>query len=227
MVRSLFVILMCLAALSTLGQTPSSKYQPGTITAVKTHDNSSQPEAGISRYDVSVRVGNTLYVVLYTPPDGSNTAKFEAGIEWLVMVGSTTLTFNDTQSRQTEAPILSRTALPPQPLDWTRVCGQYFSLKLQHLTEILALTDSQQTEIKPILEQEAGEVDEICFNPVVSRTDTLNSYEKILRTSDQKLKPILSTTQLQKLHDMRKEQKQDLKKIIAELDGHKPATVQH
>jgi hypothetical protein len=164
---------------------------------------------------------------LYTPADGANTAKVAAAIEWLVLVGTETLTFNDAQSRKTEVPILSRTTLPVQPLDWARVCGEYFSLKLQHLTEILGLTDIQQTEVKPILEQEAGEVDEICFNPVVSRNDTLSSYEKILLASGQKIKPILSPTQLQKFHDLRKEQKQDLKRIIAEMDDRKPAKIQH
>jgi len=40
-------------------------------------------------------------------------------------------------------------------------------MKLQNLSEKLALTDAQQAEIKPILEQETGEVGQILANPVV------------------------------------------------------------
>jgi hypothetical protein len=38
------------------------------------------------------------------------------------------------------------------------------------------------------------------------RNDTLNLYEKILKVSDGKIKPVLSASQLQKLQDLRKEQ---------------------
>jgi Spy/CpxP family protein refolding chaperone len=118
-------------------------------------------------------------------------------------------------------PILSQQTLPAQSLDWSRVCGQYLSLKLQHLSENLALTDDQQAEIKPILEQESGEVSEICGNPVLSRKDTLSQYEKILQASDEKIKPLLSTSQLQKLQDLRRNQKQDVKRIVTEQKSSK------
>src|SRR5579864_8360781 len=222
--KCLTVILICIATLPAAGQAPSSQYEPGAITAVTAHRTPGQPEADVTQYDVSVRVGNTSYVVLFTPTNGSNTVKYSVGIERLVLVGSDTLTFNDAVAGKIEVPILSRTTIPAQSLDWTRVCGQYFSLKLQHLTEILALSDNQQAEIKPIVEQETAEVGEICFNPVLSRDDTLKQYEKILRASDAKIKPLLSATQLQKLQDLRKGQKQDAKKIIADLKIGKPET---
>lgn len=71
-------------------------------------------------------------------------------------------------------------------------------------------------KIKPILEQETGEVGQILLNPVISRKDKVNRWEKIVQSSDDKIKPLLSQTQLQKLQELRKEQRQDLKKIIAE-----------
>jgi hypothetical protein len=219
--RWLAVALMCVVVLSALGQTLASKYQPGTITAVVAHQSPDQQESNIPQYDVSVRVGNTSYVVLYAPPNGANGVKLAAGIEVLVLVGSKTLTFNSRVSGTTEVPILSRETLAPQSLDSSKICGQYFTLKLQRLTEILVLTDAQQAEIRPILEQEAGEVNEICFNPALSQNDTLKQYEKILQASDEKIKPKLFGDQLQKLQDLRKGQKQDIKRIIAEQKSSK------
>ena len=211
--RWIGVILICVAG--ALGQ-PSSKYQPGTIMAVAAHQSSGQAETNITKYDVSVKVGNTTYLVLYAPLNGSNTVTYALGDELLVLVGSDTLAFNSPASGKIEVPILSRETLPAKGLDVSQACGQYSNVKLQHLSESLALTDKQQAEIRPTLEQEAGEVSEICFNSVLSQEAKLNQYEKIVRTSDKKVRPLLSTVQLQKLLDLRKEQKQDLKRMIAE-----------
>jgi hypothetical protein len=52
------------------------------------------------------------------------------------------------------------------------------------------------------------------LNPVLSREEKLNRFKKIVRASDEKMKPLLSTTQLQKLQDLRKEQKRNLAAII-------------
>ena len=209
------VILLCMAVLSAVSQTASSKYQPGTIMDVTEHHNSGQQDPDVRQYDVSVKVANTTYVVLFTPPKGSNSVTYARGTGLLVLIGSNTLTFNK-GSVKTEVPILSRDVGPPQTVDWSKAPNQYFSMKLQNLSEKLALTDAQQTEIKPILEQEAGEVGQIFANPVLSRADKLKRYEKIVRSSDERLKPRLSADQLGKLQDLRSQQKQDVKKLIAE-----------
>ena len=163
-----------------------------------------------------MKVANATYVVLFTPPNGANRVKYAAGDGLLVLVGSNTLTFNSALSGKTEVPILSRSTVPAQSLDWSKAPGQYFSMKLQNLSQKLSLTDDQQAKIKPILEQEAGEVGEICVNPVLSSGDKLKQYDKIVLASDERIKPRLSTRQVQKLEDLRKNQKQDLKRIIAE-----------
>ena len=215
MMRWLCVILLSVPGVCALGQTPSSDYQPGTITAVTVHHSSGQHDADITQYDVSVKVGNVVYVVLYSPPNGSNTVKYVTGDELPVLVGSKTITFNTALSGKTEVPILSRTTVAPEKLNASQACGQYSSIKLQHLSASLSLTDDQQAQIKPTLEQEAAEVEQICYNPVLSPADTLNQYLKILRASDEKIKPLLSKSQIQKLQDLRKDQKQELKKMIA------------
>jgi hypothetical protein len=218
--RWLGVILLCGAVLSVLGQTPSFKYQPGTIMAVTIHQNPGQHDNNVTQYDVSVKVGNTTYVVLYTPINGANTVTYAEGDELLVLVGSKTLAFNS-PSGKVEVPILRHDTLPAQSLDPSKSPGQYFSLKLRLLSENLALTDGQQAEIKPLLEQEAGQVGQVCANPDFSRADKLSQYENIARTSDEQIKPLLSASQVQKLRDLRKQQKQDLERIIAEQKSSK------
>jgi hypothetical protein len=144
--------------------------------------------------------------------------EYSAGLDKLVLVGTDTLTFNSDLSGKTEVPILRRRQVLPAPndLDWTKAPGQYFSLKLKHLSDTLGLSEDQQVKIKPILEQEAGELGPLWDNPVISRKEKLDSLEKIVQASDAKIKPLLSETQAQKLEEMRKEQKQELKKRIAE-----------
>ena len=96
----------------------------------------------------------------------------------------------------------------------SQACG-HFSQDLQHFPEILALTENQQAEIKPILEEETWELTEICSDPISSRVDKVNRYKRLVRASDEKIKPLLSASQSQKLQSLRKQQKQDLEGIIA------------
>ena len=215
MSKRMIVVLILIA--TAFSQTSGSKYQPGTITAVALHRGApGEQGSAVAQYDVSVKVGNTTYVVLFTPPNGASTVKYAVGDGLLVLVGSKTLTFNNPGMGRTEVPILSHTTSPAQNLDWSKAPGQYFSMKLQHLSEKLTLTDDQQADIKPILEQEAAEVGEICVNPALSNSDKQKQYDKIVRVSDGKIKPLLSASQLQKLQELRKDQKQDVKRIIAE-----------
>ena len=214
MSKLLAISILCVSILPVCAQN-SSQYQPGTITGVKTHQNA-PGEPDVARYDVSVTVGDTLYVVLYTPPNGAKTVEYSAGFSILVLVGNDTLTFNSQLSGTTEVPILSRQPVDAQNrLDLAKVPGHYFSMKQQHLSEVLGLTDDQQTQIKPVLEQETGEVGQFVGNPAISRKEKLKRWEKIVRASDEKLKPFLSQSQLSKLQQLRKEQKQDLSQFLA------------
>ena len=216
--RLLLAALICSTSLSALAQAPSSNYQRGTITAVTAHQNTSE-ESGrdIARYDVSVKVGNTLYVVLFTPPNGSNSVEYATGIDMLFLVGDDALTFNSMVSGKTEMPILRRETTPAQGgLDLSKAPSQYFSMKLQNLSEKLTLSDDQQAKIRPILEQESGELSPLWSNPVISRKEKLEALERVVRASDEKIRPILSESQREKLQEMRKEQKGQLKRLIAD-----------
>lgn len=106
-------VLMCAslfvgAVFSMHAQTPQSKWQSGTITAVTPHAANQSSDANSNQYEVSVRVGDALYVVLYTAPPGSQTVRYRAGTSLQVLIEGDTLTFNDLLGRANKVPVLRR-----------------------------------------------------------------------------------------------------------------------
>jgi hypothetical protein len=108
--KLMYLVCVCLAAFPLCGQSPA-KYEVAAITDVKTHQDSSSE---VVSYDVSVKVGDTLYVVLYTPPPGMNAVKYAAGRELLVLVGKKTITYNDMLGQSFEVPIVSQRSVAKQ-----------------------------------------------------------------------------------------------------------------
>jgi hypothetical protein len=114
MIKLTTVFCICLTMFSALGQS-TSKYQVGTITEVKTHQTGGSGTTDTTTYDVSVKVGDTIYVVLYTPPPGQETVKYAAGRELLVLVGKRTIRYNDILGQSFEVPIENQeTAAKPK-----------------------------------------------------------------------------------------------------------------
>lgn len=91
-VKVLCAICICLAAVPALCQA-AGKYQVGTITDVKPHQAAADTPSDVVSYDVSVKVKDTIYVVLYTPPLGMNTVRYAAGRDILVLVGKKAITY--------------------------------------------------------------------------------------------------------------------------------------
>jgi len=116
MLRATTILFICLTAFHAFGQS-ASKWQVGTITEVKIHH--SAEKAGSSDaacYDVSVKVGDTIYVVLYTPPLREETVKYATGRDLLVFVGKNTIRYNDILGQSRDVPIESqRSAVNPSP----------------------------------------------------------------------------------------------------------------
>jgi len=114
--RLIAVIALCLLAFPALCQS-TSKYQIGLITEVKPRQAAGDGASDPTSYDVSVKVGDTIYVVLYTQPLGELPAKYETGRELLVLVGKKTITYNDVLGRSLQVPIESQrpVAEPKQP----------------------------------------------------------------------------------------------------------------
>jgi hypothetical protein len=91
----------------------TSQYQEATITEVKVHEAGERVGASDAvSYDVSVRVGDTSYVVLYNPPLRDISVKYAAGRSGLVLVGKNTIRYNDLLGRSFDLPIESQKAAP-------------------------------------------------------------------------------------------------------------------
>ena len=105
--RLIVVVTLFMLTLAALGQ-PSSKYQVGMIIEVKARQVAGDSTSDPTSYDVSVKVGDTIYVVLYTPPLGELPPKYARGHELLVLVGKNTITYNDMLGRSLQVPIESQ-----------------------------------------------------------------------------------------------------------------------
>jgi len=100
MLRSLGVFCICLTTFPVLCQS-ISKYQAGTITSVQTHLAPGDSVSDAVSYDVSIKVSDTIYVVLYTPPLGLETVKSAAGRDcsWAKTQFVTTISWIDRLKR--------------------------------------------------------------------------------------------------------------------------------
>ena len=107
MQRLIVVVTLCLLTLAALGQS-TSKYQVAIITEVKPRQAAGDGASDPTSYDVSVKVGDTMYVVLYTQPLGELPAKYATGHELLVLVGKNTITYNDMLGRSLQVTIKSQ-----------------------------------------------------------------------------------------------------------------------
>jgi hypothetical protein len=105
----LIVLATCVLAGTALAQA-DAPYQIGTVMEVKDHQPTGQ-EDSTRRYDISVKVRNTLYVVLYTPQAGSDAAQYKTGLDFPVQVDGRTLRFTDALGRPVVVPIVSETQL--------------------------------------------------------------------------------------------------------------------
>ena len=79
-----------------------------TIVDVKTHQSSETAAADTGKYDVALKVGETIYVVLYTPPYGMDTVKYKTGRNLMALVGKSAITYNDLLGQSFEVPIISQ-----------------------------------------------------------------------------------------------------------------------
>ena len=122
------------------------------------------------------------------PLQGQISSQYAAGRDLLVSIEGDTLTFNDVHGQKTQVPILRQETLPdPGPPSWSDLANiDYFSTRLDRLTEILALSPDQQAKVKPILEQESGELAQVRNNPAISKKDKLDRLQSVVLNSDRK-----------------------------------------
>ncbi len=107
MLRLMWVVCVCMTTLPAFCE-PAAKWEVATIIDCKTHQTDSSTASDVVSYDVSVKVGNTVYLVLYTPPLGMSTVKYAGGRQLLVLVGKKTIEYNDILGQSLEVPIISQ-----------------------------------------------------------------------------------------------------------------------
>ena len=108
----LSIFLLCSMTVLSFGQSASA-WKTGTITEVKAHETGRKvSDSDVASYDVSLKVGDTIYVVLYTPPLGQWTVKYAGGRSGLVLVGKTTIRYNDLLGQSFDLPIESQKTAP-------------------------------------------------------------------------------------------------------------------
>ena len=105
--RVIAVVVLSLLTFPALCQL-TSKYQVALITEVKPRQIVGDGASDPTSYDVSVKVGDTVYVVLYTQPLGELPPKYATGRELLVLIGKDTITYNDMLGRSLQVPIESQ-----------------------------------------------------------------------------------------------------------------------
>jgi hypothetical protein len=108
MMKLMGIICVFLMVVSCFGQ-PPRHYQVAVIVGVKPHQDEPNDASGVTRYEVSLKVDGTVYVVLYKPPLGITTVKYAEGLNLLVVVGEKTISYNDLLGQTFEEPIISRT----------------------------------------------------------------------------------------------------------------------
>ena len=107
MMKLVRIVCISLVVLSSYGQ-PAQNYQVAVIVGVKPHQAKTDESSDVTRYDVSLKIAGTVYVVLYTPPLGVGTVKYAEGRNILVLVGEKTISYNDLLGQSFEVPIISR-----------------------------------------------------------------------------------------------------------------------
>jgi len=114
--RTALMLLLSLSLAATcLAQSSAAKWKVATIMGVKVHEPAAGNESSAAaQYEVTARVENTEYVVLYVAPAGSlpDTARYRLGQDLLVLVGTDTIKYNDMTGTTREVPILSRRNIP-------------------------------------------------------------------------------------------------------------------
>jgi hypothetical protein len=112
LMRTAFVsTTLALFVMAGLGQ-DQGKWTSGTITSVKPH--TSGPGLEADSYDVSIKVGDTIYTVRYAQQPGTTLVQYREGADVSVFVGEKTLKVNDTQGVTREGAIISREPAPPK-----------------------------------------------------------------------------------------------------------------
>ena len=113
MTKRFVIALMLLLPVLAFAQSSSTPavYQPATITNVRLLQSAGNSTPDDALYEVSVRVGQTIYLVLTAGPSPAGTVIYAVGRQLLVRIDSDTITWNDIMGQSYKASIISRTLI--------------------------------------------------------------------------------------------------------------------
>ena len=112
--KQLATLTVCLAAVLSAAQTQApSKFEHATFMSVKPHQETGPTDSSVERFDVDVKVKNTMYTVLFTQGAGRYGIQYRAGLDLFVWVKDKTMAYNDLLGETREVPIISSKAAPP------------------------------------------------------------------------------------------------------------------
>ena len=107
------IIMFCFAVTRSPGE-DKKVYQAGTIVDVQVHQPAAGTDTEKKQFDVSIKVANKIYVVLYSPPGGQDFAEYGVGMDRTVFVEGDTMKLNDLLGRTRTLPVLSVKDAPPK-----------------------------------------------------------------------------------------------------------------
>jgi len=83
--------------------------------------------------------------------------------------------------------------------------------QLKHLTKKLNLSDDQQAKVKPILEEQRSQMEQLRADNSGSRQDRWKKMREIHENSDNQIKSLLNEDQQKQFDEMREEQRSRMK----------------
>ncbi len=94
--------------------------------------------------------------------------------------------------------------------------------QIKHLTQKLSLTDDQQAKLKPILEDQRKQMDQIHNDSSLSREDRFSKMQQVRTSGDTQIKALLTDDQQKKFDKMREEQRSHMRWGGQGQGGQKP-----
>ena len=94
--------------------------------------------------------------------------------------------------------------------------------QIQHLTKKLKLSDDQQAKLKPILEQQNKQMEQIHNDSSLSREERFSKMQGLRQSSDTQIKSVLNEEQQKSFDKMREEQRDRMKHWRREGDTPPP-----
>jgi periplasmic protein CpxP/Spy len=91
--------------------------------------------------------------------------------------------------------------------------------QLKHLSKRLNLSDDQQTKIKPILEDQQKQMQQLWSDNALSRQDRFSKMRDIRENSDAQIKNVLNQDQQKQFDKMREEQRSRMRE---RMGGNQP-----